>query len=109
MDEKIIFNDLIEIKTERDVLDFISKYGLNWKWKPIGGKENAGIIDMGSEPSDTLAERITNGIDGLLERKYAESAKTGLSPKSPREAAKLWFKIPEGDFTKLNDIERRKL
>lgn len=68
MNNKDIYNELLNIKTILQVENFIKKYGGSWNWKPVGGRENAGVIEMGSEPGDALAERITNGIDAILER-----------------------------------------
>ena len=107
--ENNMFKDLTDLKTEKSVKEFIDRYGKNWVWKPIGGRENAGIIDMGSEPSDALAERMTNGIDALIEKKYLELGTPSVTPKSPKESTEKWFKIPYGNLSKLNENERRKL
>ncbi|MBI2647282.1 hypothetical protein HYW99_02290 [Candidatus Woesearchaeota archaeon] len=61
MNNKDIYNELLNIKTILQVENFIKKYGGIWNWKPVGGRENAGVIEMGSEPGDALAERITKG------------------------------------------------
>lgn len=104
-----MLKQLMSLKTEKDVETFINEYGKDWKWRPIGKKENAGIIDMGSEPSDALAERVTNGMDALIERKYFELGEPKDTPKSPRESAEKWFNIISGDLTNLTDDQRRNL
>jgi len=109
MNNKDIYNELLNIKTILQVENFIKKYGGSWNWKPVGGRENAGVIEMGSEPGDALAERITNGIDAILERKYYEIGKPNPMPLSPRKAVENWFSIPKGQLKKLTNEDRRKL
>jgi len=109
MADRSLVKELLNLRTVKQVEAFIAKYGQTWKWEPIGDRENAGTIEMGSEPGDALAERITNGIDAILERKYFELGKPKNHPRSPKEAVSTWFGVPDGDLTKLNENERRKL
>ncbi|MBS3140233.1 hypothetical protein J4479_04485 [Candidatus Woesearchaeota archaeon] len=109
MNHKEVFKELLNIRTILQVENFINKYGEKWVWRPVGGRENAGVIEMGSEPGDALAERITNGVDAILERKYHELGKPFQMPASPRKAVEKWFKIPDGQLKKLTNEERRKL
>jgi hypothetical protein len=80
------------------------------RWVPVGGiNNNTGAIDLGSDPSDSLNERITNAIDAVLEREWREFHLSEATPGSPREAAEKWFHIPKGQLASLGQAERRKL
>jgi hypothetical protein len=64
-----------------------------YSWEFYGGREsNISSINLGSKPGRSLTERITNAIDGVLEKKMAKAA--GMEPSSPMEAAKAWFGRP---------------
>ncbi|MCK5866787.1 MAG: ATP-binding protein, partial [Mycoplasmataceae bacterium] len=44
----------------------------NFTWFPLGGKtNNAGIIEMISDPNSALTERLTNAIDAVLEKEVS--------------------------------------
>ena len=64
-----------------------------YSWEFYGGREsNISSINLGSKPGRSLTERITNAIDGVLEKKMSKAA--GMEPSSPTEAAKAWFGRP---------------
>jgi hypothetical protein len=95
-------------RTVADVDDLIQKStkiygGINLL--PVGGRpNNAGIIEVSSDPALASVERITNAMDAVLEF-YA--AKGGEIPKSPREAAQKWLGIPSGGIKNLDNTQRR--
>jgi len=102
MEGEEVFERLESMSTAADIGDFIESRDL--AWKPLGGRDNnVGIVRSGSDPAQALTERITNGIDAILERAVRESG-TGLdSPDSPRTAVEEWFGLSEagyGDMTK---------
>jgi len=74
---------------------------------PVGGRNNnIGTIRMASDPGLAIIERVTNGIDSLLE--LAVLVDPGTDPKTPEEAA-LLLGVPVGGIAGMTDVERRKL
>jgi hypothetical protein len=97
-------------RTAADVDDLILKStkiygGINLL--PVGGRpNNAGIIEVSSDPALASVERITNAMDAVLE---FHAAKGGELPKSPREAAKKWLGIPSDGIKNLDNAQRRSI
>jgi len=97
-------------RTSADVDDLILKSkkiygGINLL--PVGGRpNNAGIIEVSSDPALASVERITNAMDAVLE---FHAAKGGELPKSPREAAKKWLGIPSDGIKNLDNAQRRSI
>ena len=74
---------------------------------PVGGRpNNAGVIEVSSDPALASVERITNAIDAVLEFYAAGAAEL---PDSPREAAHKWLGIPIGGIKNLDDRQRREI
>jgi len=81
-----------------------------YTWRPVGDNEaNYGLINIGSDPGKALIERVTNAIDGVIEREALRqlAKKPGTIPSSPREAVDLWFRVPGGRVTRLGDPAKR--
>ena len=81
-----------------------------YTWRPVGDNEaNYGLINIGSDPGNALIERITNAIDGVIEREALRqlAKKRGTIPASPREAVERWFRVPGGRVTNLGDPAKR--
>ena len=78
-------------------------------WAAVGGRENnVGTIGAGADPGRALVERITNAIDGVLER--ARHEHDGTPPcRSPREAASAWLGVPDTGIGALTRTARRAL
>src|SRR5439155_6717773 len=78
-------------------------------WKPVGNRENnRGTIEAAADPGRSLVERLTNGIDAVLEYEHATHA--GMpNPRSPKEAAAAWLGIPDGGLSDLSQAERQRL
>lgn len=96
-----IFYELYEARKVRDIINVIKhiKENFNISWVPVGGRENnLATINISSDPAAGQIERITNGIDAILERKWRELGKP-QNIRSPREAVEEWFNIPEGRLT----------
>jgi hypothetical protein len=91
------------------ILEQASGVGISGE-RYLGDRENnAGTVQMASNPYSAIVERITNANDGMLELK-AELNHSGEMPGTPREAATRWFGVPKtgiNDLTK--DEERRAL
>lgn len=63
---------------------------LRCSWEPYGGSEsNESTIGLARFAGRSLTERVTNGIDALLE--LARTRATGDLPASPAQAACEWF------------------
>jgi hypothetical protein len=61
-------------------------------WKPYGDDQsNISTINIATKPGRTIAERITNGIDALLEQRVDKNVRL---PTSARDAVQSWFGRP---------------
>lgn len=94
MEVEALFWKLFRCPVEADVQGVLQGAGLldsPQNWKPYGGNDNNyGVVEnQQASPIPALVEKITNGIDAILERRCLEE---GIPPKSP-EAPKS---IPEG-------------
>src|SRR5438093_10204343 len=82
-----------------------------YTWRPVGDNEaNYGLINIGSDPGNALIERVTNALDGVIEREALRQLgkkKQGTVPASPREAVELWFRVPGGRVANLGDPAKR--
>ncbi|GJM25044.1 MAG: hypothetical protein DHS20C16_14590 [Phycisphaerae bacterium] len=76
---------------DRTSMGLGEKFGpLNCEWVAYGESEsNEASIGLSTNAGRSLTERITNGIDALLESAHAES-RNG-TPRTPSDAAELWF------------------
>jgi hypothetical protein len=74
-------------------------------WAPLGGREgNFGLVNIGSDPGLAFVERITNAIDGVLERAARDAGAEGVAElDTPRDAARELFGIPDGRLASLDD------
>jgi hypothetical protein len=82
---------------------------------PIGNRDNnAGTIEIASNPYSAIAERVTNGLDAMLELMAQKAGYFDIEdwptlPANPRDAAAILFDLPAGGFSDLIDAERRQL
>lgn len=111
LDEKTLALRLMEAKSIKDVDDILAMatklYG-PLKLRPVGDRpNNSGTIRVGSDPALGIVERIVNAIDATLDLGHEEHPSD--MPKSPREAAELWFGVPKTGLADMGDTERRKL
>ncbi len=77
-----------------------------FRWRPVGDREgNYGSINIGSDPGHALVERVTNAIDGVIERealrRLRAKKKMKTIPASPRDAVEDWFDVPGGRVANL--------
>lgn len=94
------FQALTTTTESKEVEEFLEDENLDWK--PLGGRENnVGTVRSGSDPGQALAERITNGIDAVIERGIHEST-FGDEPESPREAIEEMFGLSKGGFNAMS-------
>jgi hypothetical protein len=74
---------------------------------PVGRPNNIGTIRMGSDPGLALVERVTNGIDSLLELGVLLDGATSVA--TPEEAARRLWGVPVGGLAEMTESERRRL
>ena len=101
---------LISAETPSDVKRIISDVeAIGYRWVPVGDEmSNARTIDIASESSRPIVERVTNAIDAILENRHA-SDRSGRTVRSPREALEAWFEAPDGHISSLSETNRQKL
>lgn len=89
--------------------NFEKAAGSSVQWIPVGNRENnVGTIEGSSDPGRSIIERITNGIDAILELEYLKH--NGLPDcRSPREAANAWLNVPPNGLSELSPAQRRSL
>jgi hypothetical protein len=76
--------------------------------RPVGDRpNNIGTVRVGSDPALGIVERVTNGMDDLLDLGRAKHPAD--LPSSPREAARMWFGVPPGGVGDMTEAERRAL
>lgn len=113
MDESKLLGQLLAVDTLDDVRQLIDEYvqlKTEWVvWRPVGDrKNNSGTIQAGGDPARSLIERVTNGIDAVIELSHHEHhGKPDC--RTPREAAQAWFGVPASGLHKLTSGARRKL
>lgn len=104
---------LLEIRRPEDIISFVEEImssGGKYRFEPVGGRRsNSNDIELANEPVAPLVERITNGIDAILERTEAEKRGSGPLPDSPRRAAEQWLDIKRGHLDALDQERVRQL
>lgn len=107
---KYIFNILKDAEkiTYSQVKGVIKKLeNMGAGWRDYGDLEaNLGRINITSKPNSIFPERITNSIDGVIE-KHAEINQNVKNAKTPRKAVQEAFGIPEGGLTKVSEKKRK--
>lgn len=89
---------VLKLQTADDVDTFLSERGDQLDWRPLGGNpNNYGVISMGADAWDGIAERITNAVDAVIE------AEVELRPElksctSPRQAIERIFGFRGGNL-----------
>jgi len=78
-------NRLFSIRRPEEVHGLLDTLGVDssnsWQWLPLGGRQaNATNVELATEQTPPIIERITNGMDAVIERAKAGS---DLEPASP--------------------------
>jgi len=94
---------------ERALDTFENTYGQLIQWVPVGDRENnVGTIEGSADPGRSIVERITNGIDAILEKEHEKH--NGIPDcRTPREAAFSWMEVPLQGLSELTPTQRRGL
>lgn len=111
MDQKSLYDALLAASTSEEVAAaveaFEAAHGGRTGWAPIGGKENnRGPIEVSADPGRSLVERLTNGIDAILEAEY-ERHRGVPDCRSPRQAATAWIGISERGLSEMTPAQRQ--
>jgi hypothetical protein len=78
-------------------------------WVPFGNRlNNRGAIEIATDPGRSLVERLTNGIDAILEAEYELHGGIPIC-HSPKEAATAWLDVPAAGLSELSPTRRRVL
>lgn len=105
------FAQLTEASSVRAVIDAIQDISAEQRvtWRAVGDNENnLATINLGTDPAAGLIERITNALDGVLEREWVERGQPTDIP-SPRAAVEQWFGIPQGRLVNIENLRDAEL
>ena len=93
---------------ERAVASLVAQ---GYTWTPLGGKEgNFGLVNIGSDPTLALIERVTNAIDAVIDHAAAHAGAAVLAGlHSPRDATNKLFGVSEGRTARLADAQTKQL
>jgi hypothetical protein len=97
MDPRNLLNELLKASSTKDISAIIDREMAagTLKQVPVGGRpNNRGAIEVATDPSRSLIERVTNAHDGLLELEHFKHHGSPICA-SPREAASAWLGVPE--------------
>lgn len=108
-----LFARLLAAGTENDVQAILDAEGLasdESKWTPYGDNESFyGVVEnQQAHPIPALVEKVTNGIDAILEKKVLQDGldiRSGEAPGSVREALDRYF--PQHRNWDVGDERRR--
>lgn len=108
-----LFHELQRVNSAPEVQNLIRTFENihqgEFDWISVGNRENnQGTIEMATDPGRSLIERLTNGIDAILEAEY-ERHKGIPACRNPREAAAAWLGVPSGGLSDMTSVQRREL
>jgi hypothetical protein len=116
LDRKLV-RRLLTARSEKDVEDLweqASRRGVT-QGHPFGDRDNnAGTVEFASNSYSALAERVTNGLDAILELQAQRAGYFTIddwpkAPFGPRDAAEKLFELPKGGVSEMVEDERRNL
>lgn len=110
---KSLFLHLLDAGTETEVQALLDAEGLSTdptKWHPYGDNEAFyGVVEnQQANPVPALVEKITNGIDAILEKKVLQDGidiRSADAPQSVQAALERYF--PEHRNWDLGDVRRK--
>ena len=108
-----LFMRLLSAGTEDEVQAILDGQGLAFdatKWKPYGDNESFyGVVEnQQAHPVPALVEKITNGIDAILEKRVLQDGIDIRSPQAPRSVADALDRyFPDHRNWDLGDARRR--
>lgn len=78
------------------------------RWRAFGRENNRGTVEASTDPGRSLVERVTNGIDAILEAEH-ERHHGRPECRSPKDAAMAWLTVPEDGLSAMGPVPRRQL
>ena len=91
------------------IASFEAEHAGRFEWVPVGGRpNNRGVIEVSGDPGRSLVERITNGVDGILDREH-EAHRGYPDCRTPKEAATAWLNVPDTGLSGLTQGQRRSI
>lgn len=101
---------LLSARSVQDVEDILTMaeelYGV-LEIRPVGGRpNNIGTVRVASDPGQASVERITNGMDAILE---LQAKLKGATAATPRDGAREWLGVDPTGLVSMTDSERRTL
>ena len=99
-----------EAKTATETSAIIAICEQRFRGRPVavGRENNIGTINIASDSGLALVERLTNGLDSLIELAVRLNPATS-EPASPEAAVRLFFGVPAGGHGDMTESERRSL
>lgn len=79
------------------------------RWIPVGypaRENNRGTIEASADSGRSIVERLTNGIDAVLEEEHTKHSGVP-NCQSPKEAATAWLGVPVGGLSEMTPGQRR--
>lgn len=105
------FNAALNSSTIAEIeqaLEIFEQTNPSVNWIPVGRENNRGTIEVSADPGRSLVERLTNGIDAVLEAEH--EIHSGIPDcRSPKDAAIAWLGVPEAGLSELPPARRRDL
>ena len=78
-------------------------------WTALGQREsNRGVVEVSVDPGRSLIERLTNGIDAILEAEHERHSGMPVC-RTPREASAAWLSVPSEGLSSMTPAQRRAL
>src|SRR4051812_49341975 len=99
-----LLNDVQTVDRVSAALSAFEETNPTVAWVPVGRENNKGPIEASSDPGRSLIERLTNGIDAVLEEEFVRH-KGKPDCRTPREAAQAWLGIPQSGLSALSTKE----
>ena len=97
----------LALRTQAELLDWIrdvEKELTGIMWRAVGDEaDNVHTVEVSTDPALAMLERVTNGIDALLDLRARELDQTAATP---HEAAQKWWGVPAGGPGKMREDER---
>ena len=97
------------LEIERALVTFEQTHGQHIQWVAVGDRENnVGTIEGSADPGRSIIERVTNGIDAILEKEH-DKHNGNPDCRTPREAAFAWLEVPLQGLSEISSTQRRGL
>jgi hypothetical protein len=100
----------LTLRTHPELLDWlrdVEKEFNGVSWRAVGDEaDNVHTVEVSTDPALAMLERVTNGIDALLDLRARELDQTAVTP---HEAAQKWWGIPLGGPGRMREDERFEL